>query len=179
MKTQLAWKDDEVERRSTELDILYLAARLAPSAETPGQLLALALDAVPTAERGFVLLRSADAALRIAAAKGYADTAALAAGAAADGSRWAPALYEGQTVLEDDLLRDKPAKTGALCEQMRHARSLLAIPLVFGGQVIGVLSLDAPETRAFSDAHVRVLEIMAAAAVCAVRAADASDCVSG
>jgi sigma-B regulation protein RsbU (phosphoserine phosphatase) len=63
---------------------------------------------------------------------------------------------ERKTVVVDDVL-----KYPRYIEAVKHARSELAVPLVSGNRVVGVLDIESPEPGYFRDDQVKLLNLLA------------------
>ena len=74
----------------------------------------------------------------------------------------------GETYVCDDV-RDDPYYQ----EWYAEVRSELAAPLRYGDQVIGILDLESTEIGAFTEDHVRLVEVLAGAAAVAIQSARA------
>jgi diguanylate cyclase (GGDEF)-like protein/PAS domain S-box-containing protein len=72
------------------------------------------------------------------------------------------ALREGRAVIVDDLLEETSVAFWRPAALRRGFRSSIALPLLADGVALGVLSIYAPETHAFSGEEVSLLEELAA-----------------
>lgn len=131
--------------------------------------LTAAIRAIPSAEKGTILLEDAASGdLRVRAAVGYAD--ARVRGLHLSGEHWYSllAVREGRPLLVPDAWAD-PIRYNGEIEEIRAIRSAVVAPLRCRGRLIGVLSLDnASRTEAFGAEDLQLLSIFADQAAVAV-----------
>ena len=125
------------------------------------RLLAAARHAVPTAEKGSVMLLEPDGRLRIYALDGYEDPR-LTDLVLTDGSGYAVRVARERRPL---LISDAPgspetAYNGEI-EEARNIRSAVAVPLMVRDQPVGVISLDSTHKSAFTERDLHTLNTFA------------------
>ncbi len=132
-------------------------------------ILKAALEAIPAAEKGSILLRDAESGeLRIRALAGYHDERIREACFPREQGYSSLAAREGRPLLIADARVD-PIRYDGEIEEMRAIQSAIVAPLCFRGQVIGVISLDnASRKGAFVQEELHLLAVFANYAAAAV-----------
>jgi PAS domain S-box-containing protein len=127
-------------------------------------LLAAAQHAVPAGEKGSILLREADGRLRIRKLRGYSDPRLQDFAFASDSGFAARAVRERRPMRFDDVRGDPTIRYDGEIEEARALRSAVAVPLVSGDEIRGVMTLDSTRYPAFTDADLQTLSGFAATA---------------
>ncbi|MDQ7030517.1 MAG: diguanylate cyclase [Ardenticatenia bacterium] len=162
-----------VQRHAGQLRALYRATQTLLSTLDLDVLLQrvleAAVDAVPAAEKGALLLADeATGKVTIRALHGYTDPRVRAMEFACTGGYSAKAIREGRALLVPDANQSDIRYTGDI-EEVRRIRSAIVVPLVLHGQVLGAISLDATRANAFTAEDLNLLETFAATATAAIR----------
>jgi hypothetical protein len=125
------------------------------------------------ADRGVVLLQRSDGAMDVAARRNLADSALRASGFSGSVGAIERALSTARPVAVSDALLD-PELRGRGSVISGGIRSLVCIPLVAAGRLIGVIYADSSEPGAsFGELDVEILEALAAHAALAIALARA------
>lgn len=161
----------EAQRRRAEA-LVQATATLTSTLELDKLLeniLRAALEAIPTAEKGSVLLRDEESGeLCIRALLGYRDERIREARFPREQGYSSLAAKEGRPLLISDARAD-PIRYDGDIEEMRAIQSAIVAPLRFRGQVIGVISLDnASRKGAFTQEDLHLLAVFADYAAAAV-----------
>ncbi len=128
------------------------------------KLLRAALQAVPAASKGSILLKGEDGLLRVAATEGYADPRVQQLEfSEGQGYSWRVAS-EGVGVRIDDVRADPDTRYEGELDEVLAVRSAIAAPLSARDRVIGVLSLDSEQPAAFAAADLDALVTFAGTA---------------
>jgi diguanylate cyclase (GGDEF)-like protein len=154
----------ELKEHVRELDALLKAnATLLSTLELDPLLhnvLTAASAAIPAAEKGTIMLLDRDTRrLKIRAAHGYADPRLLQLEAPEQGYA-AKALRENRPLLVVDAQAEADSQFSDHAAEMGQARSAIVAPLQVGGtggQLLGVISLDATRPGAFSESDLHLL----------------------
>lgn len=163
------------QRRAEELEGLHRATAALLSTldldELLRQILDAALSAIPAAERGMLhLVAPPTGQLHARAALGFHDERVLMIKSLAGPGYPARVARERRPLLVDDTHLDAPAEqTGSLPDEMQGARSIIIAPLLYGGNVLGALSLTAGQPGVFSGADLRLLASFAATTTAALQ----------
>ncbi len=161
----------ERKRHERELEAQALIAQaLSETIELPAlleRLIAAAMHAIPAAEKGSLALLTDAEHLQVRALNGYHDSSVLgftypitwgyAGRAAREQSPLLIADIQADAILQADAARVASAEVQAL-------RSALAAPLLSGGTVIGVLSLESTQPNAFTEHDLHILTTVSATA---------------
>ncbi len=127
-----------------------------------------AIQAIPAAEKGSVLLWGEGGDLHVRAVVGYEDLRVRSARFQRGQGYAAQAAEEGVPLLIGAARNEAVRYTGEI-EEMRAIQSAIVAPLRYRGQIIGVLSLDnASSQAAFSEEDLQLLAIFANHAALAV-----------
>ncbi len=161
-----------VQRHAGQLRALYRATQTLLSTLDLDTLLQrvleAAIDAIPAAEKGALLLADETGRVTIRALHGYTDPRVRAMEFACTGGYSAKAIREGRPLLVPDADQPDIRYTGDI-EEVRSIRSAIVVPLVLHGQVLGAISLDATRPNAFTVDDLNLLETFAATATAAIR----------
>lgn len=151
------------ERALAEAELLHTLALVASGEDDLGKILASALDELTRLVRfsgGSIALVEGDA-LVICAAIGPFTSQALGERLPRSASRSWPLIDSGQPFLCNDLAAAGLRSTRA--DEGDFLRSYLAVPLVWRGQVFGLLEIDSIEAEAFQPTDVHLLQAIATA----------------
>jgi two-component system NtrC family sensor kinase len=130
--------------------------------------LTAAIQAIPAAEKGAVLLWDESSELHVRAAVGYQDARVYQVRFTREQGYCTRAAEEGWPLLIADARADPIRYDGEIAE-IRAIQSAIVAPLRYRGQVIGVLSLDnASRKGAFPEEDLHLLAIFADHAALAV-----------
>jgi len=161
----------EAQRHRAEA-LAQATAALTSTLELEGLLeniLKAALEAIPAAEKGSILLRDEESGeLCIRALVGYQDRRIREIRFPREEGYSALAAREGRPLLISDARADAIRYDGEI-EEMRAIQSAIVAPLRLRGQVIGVISLDnASRKGAFAQEELHLLSVFADYAAAAV-----------
>ncbi len=156
-------------RRERELEAQALVAQLIQEEGDLQRLLERLLEAachaIPTAEKGTILLVDADGALHMRAMIGYQDERVLTAAFPLDSGYAARAFRENRPLVVRDVRAEPEICYDGEIGEMATVQSAIAAPLVVKGRAIGVLALDnCSRKAAFTDQDLQVLTSFAATA---------------
>lgn len=121
------------------------------------RLLAAARHAIPTAEKGSILLLERDGRLRIRALSGYTDPRLYDFAFAQEQGHSARALRERRPLLIADARADPQIRYDGEIEEARAIQSAIVAPLLVHGEPIGVISLDSTQKNAFTEQDLDLL----------------------
>ncbi len=124
-------------------------------------LLNAACHAVPVAEKGSVLLCEANGQLRIRALKGYYDPRLRNFAFASNSGYAARVARLRQPMIVSDARADPEIRYDGEIEEARQIFSAIAVPLMIGERLIGVMSLDSTKRAAFSQEDLKTLNSFA------------------
>lgn len=138
--------------------------------ELLGRILDAAQSAIPAAEKGTLHLVAPDSGkLQTSALLGYSESPIKVGNSEVTSEYIVEAIRERKPLLIRDTDIPPPSlETGQLIAD-HPIRSSIIAPLILGDSVLGVLSLNAPQPRAFTKADLRVLESFAATTSAAIQ----------
>ncbi len=161
-------------QRARALDGLHTATAALLSTldldELLGRILDAAQSAIPAAEKGMLHLVAPDSGkLQTSALLGYAE-APIKVGTHESISEYiVQAVRERRPLLISDTEIPPPQVESGQEIEDHPIRSTIIAPLMLGESVLGVLSLNASQPRAFTEADLRVLESFAATTSAAIQ----------
>lgn len=155
----------ELEAEAMLVKALSETLELRPMLE---RLLQAACHAIPSGEKGSVLLLERDGRLRIHALHGYSDPRLENFPFASDSGYSARTVREGKPLLLSDVRADPSIRYDGEIEEARAIHSAITAPLVLHDKIIGVLSLDSTRRAAFEQADLDFLTHFAASAALVV-----------
>ncbi len=135
------------------------------------RLLQAACHAIPSGEKGSVLLLERDGRLRIHALYGYSDARLENFPFASDSGYSARTVRERTPLLLSDVRADPSIRYDGEIEEARAIYSAITAPLMLHDEIIGVLSLDSTRRAAFEQADLAFLTHFAASAALVVERA--------
>lgn len=121
------------------------------------RLLTAVRHAIPTAEKGSILLLERDGRLRIRALSGYTDPRLYDFAFAQEQRYSARALRERRPLLIADARTDPQIRYDGEIEKARAIQSAIVAPLLVHGEPIGVISLDSTQKNAFTAQDLEML----------------------
>ncbi len=122
------------------------------------RILKAACDAIPSAEKGSILLAEPDGTLRIHALHGYTDKRIYDMAFAGTGGYSALTARERRPLIISDARRNKTIRYNGEIEEARAIQSAIAVPLMVQERLIGVITLDnASRKNAFREHDLRLL----------------------
>ncbi len=138
--------------------------------ELLGRILDAAQSAIPAAEKGTLHLVAPDSGkLQTSALLGYSDAPIKVGGSEVTSDHIVQAIRERKPLLISNMEIPPPSlETGKLISD-HPIRSAIIAPLILGDSVLGVLSLNASEPKAFTNADLKVLESFAATTSAAIQ----------
>lgn len=163
------------QRRAEELEGLHRATATLLSTldldELLRQILDAALSAIPAAERGMLhLVAPATGQLHARAALGFHDERVFMIKSLAGPGYPSRVARERRPLLVEDIQLDSALNQGGeLPPGLEGARSIIIAPLLYGGEVLGALSLTASRPGVFSSANLRLLASFAATTTAALQ----------
>lgn len=121
------------------------------------RLLVAARHAIPTAEKGSILLLESDGRLHIRALHGYTDPRLYDFSFAQEQGYSARALRERRPLLIADVRADPQIRYDGEIEEARAIQSAIVTPLLVRGEPIGVIALDSTQKNAFTEQDLDML----------------------
>lgn len=156
----------ELESLSQVSVSLTSAVELQPLLEN---ILAGARKAIPSAEKGTILLTESDGSLRLHAVSGYSDPRLLDLFLPNQNGYAARVARERAPLKIDDVHAEYEIPFEGEIEEIDAVQSGIAAPLIVKGKVIGVISLDnASRKTAFSESDLSLLVTFASQAAVAI-----------
>lgn len=133
-------------------------------------LLDAALNAVPIAEKGTILLIDAEGILGIRAINGYLDPRVRTAGFPSNSGYSARAVRERRPLIIADARSDTLTLYDDEIEEFREIQSAVVAPLIVKGRAIGAISLDnVTRKEAFSESELTLLSTFANSAALVIQ----------
>jgi PAS domain S-box-containing protein len=160
--TERKRRDRELEAEGMLSQTLGKTWELQPLLE---RLIEMACHAIPAAEKGSVALLNDDGRLRVRAISGYADPSILGFTYPATWGFAGRVLHQRSSTLIADVQEDAELKKDAREAQtaeVQALRSAVVVPLMVHESVLGVLSLESTQPRAFHEEDMRLLSNFAA-----------------
>ncbi|MCD6518950.1 MAG: GAF domain-containing protein [Anaerolineae bacterium] len=164
----------QLTRQRKELSSLYEVARDLTGASELGCLLESIIDKaleLVKAERGFVVLARPEGGYYVAAARRFDSAALDAQKEGFSSSLIERVLQSREPILTTNVQADERFELSQSII-LQDIRSVLAVPLIARGELLGAIYVDTRmETRHFSEADLRLLQMMASQAAMAIRGA--------
>ncbi|MBL8050177.1 MAG: GAF domain-containing protein [Anaerolineales bacterium] len=154
---------DVTERKEHELELeaeSMLAQALGETLELQPlleRLLEAARHAIPSADKGSILLSESDGKLRIRALSGYNDSRLQGFVFASDAGYAAQAAREQKPLIFSQIRTHDELRYDGEIEDAKDIHSAIAVPLMIRDRVIGVITLDSLGQDTFSETHLRLL----------------------
>lgn len=164
---------EETQRRLREMEAMALvSAALSRTLELEPLLenvLHAAIDAVPAAERGSILLADEENNLHIRAVWGYADWRVRVHVFPPESGYATLAFSERRAIVVPDVRADARIRYDGDIAEMLTSGSAIAAPLIAKDRPIGVIAIDTPaRVDAFSAGDLHLLEAMSASVALAI-----------
>jgi PAS domain S-box-containing protein len=133
-------------------------------------ILAGARNAIPSAEKGTILLEEPDGVLRLHAMSGYTDPRIIGLSLLPDQKGYAARVARERNPIKiDDAHAGYEVPENGAIEEIDAVQSGISAPLIVKGKVIGVISLDnASRKAAFTESDLRLLVTFASSAAVAI-----------
>lgn len=135
-----------------------------------GQILDAAINAIPTAEKGMIHLVGKDTGqLEMRAVIGYTDPRIQKLNIQTGPTYTMRAVHEGTPILIDDMQMAETSRFSVNIPEAKTIQSAVVAPLLLGDDVLGVISLESSQKRAFTNNDLRLLVSFAATVTVAIR----------
>ncbi len=169
---------DISQQKYRELEVeglAQLAQTLEKSLDLPSlleQILKTAIQVIPSAEKGTILLTDQNGRLKIQAAQGYADKRVLTASFPLEKGYSARAFRNKKAEIISDARANAEIRYDGEIEEIGTIQSAVVVPLIAHENYIGVISLDNVSRKdAFAEHDLRMLESFAATAALVIERA--------
>jgi diguanylate cyclase (GGDEF)-like protein len=164
----------ESEERARQLGELYAAtgALLTTLDLEPllSQILDAATSAIPTAEKGMIHLRGRETGeLEMRAAIGYTDPRIQKLNFSNGNSYTMKAVNEHSPLLIHDMQQANNDRFNVSIPEAKAIQSAIIAPLILGEEVLGAISLESSQKRAFTENDLKLLVTFAATVTVAIR----------
>lgn len=129
------------------------------------RLLTAAIHAVPSAEKGFILLVDEQGVLRSRSLKGYTDPRVRNLALPANIGYASRALSQRRPLIIADVSADPEIRYSGEIEELASVQSAIVVPLVIQERAIGVIALESSRRKAaFDEGDLNILSSMASTA---------------
>ncbi len=152
----------EEQQRARELEALHSATAMLVSTLDLDilleRILTAAVMAIPAAKKGSLwLLDEATNELHVRATYGYEDIRLCNLVLSNGQSYVGRAIEERKPLLIDNVCSDKAIRCAGMAEEAGSINSAIVAPLIIENRPLGVISLDSPHSKAFTEADLRLL----------------------
>jgi diguanylate cyclase (GGDEF)-like protein len=152
----------EEQQRARELEALHSATAMLVSTLDLDilleRILTAAVMAIPAAKKGSLwLLDEATNELHVRATYGYEDIRVCNPVLSIGQSYVGRAIEERKPLLIDNVCSNKAVRYAGVVEEAGNINSAIVAPLMIENRPLGVISLDSPHSKAFTEADLRLL----------------------